>query len=433
MPLKKRYTLAIDSHHLALLKRNGNQFFIEHLRTFEPHVKPLDILKSVLHRKTPQIVSGLSAKDVILRRIHLKLKTKREILSALPFQLEQHLPFPPKDTLVIPTLHLGKEGSDVDLLATTKDKLDSHLQSLREKDVDPDVITAEPIALFRFAQYLFPEHASLLIYHPKSGTLAVMKDRALVAFQTVREIDLQRALAYIQKKYPEIEQILNIGATSIETSLQCLKVENEDWIPYAIAIGLALDAAKEDEQSRQFRYGPLRAQRHKKREKKKMVGFFVCCALFCASVLTFGHLYLKSERETFLTSLHLPEGSSLQQISQELERAVRKKEQVSLALSNVLPVHEVLAWLSSHPKLGEDASITRLQYQITKCPRLGNKTKVFAAKVDVEFTTGLPRVARNFHESLLQDQIHVDKRHEVRFSSEHGLYKVSFYLKTRSL
>ena len=430
--MKKTYTLAIDSHHLALIKRDRNQFFIEHLRTFEPHVKPLDILKSVLHRKSPKIVSGLPAKDLILRRVHLKLKTKKEILSALPFQLEQHLPFPASDTLVIPTLHMGKKGSDVDLLATTKDKLDSHLHPLKEKGVDPDVITAEPIALFRFAQYLFPQHASLLVYHPKNQTLAVMKDRSLVAFQTVREGDLPRALAYIQKKYPEIEQILNIGSIPLDTSLQCLKVENEDWIPYATAIGMALDAAKGDEQSRQFRYGSLRAERHKKREKRKVVGFFVCCALFCASLLTFGHLHLKTESEAFLTSLNLPEGVSLKQVSHDLEIALRKSDQASLSLSTVPPVHEVIAWLSAHPKLDEDASITRLHYQITKCPRLGTKTKTFAAKVDVEFTTSLPRVARSFHESLLHDRVFVDKRQDIRFSSEHGLYKVSFFLKARS-
>ena len=97
-----------------------------------------------------------------------------------------------------------------------------------------------------FAEFLYPKQGSLLIYDPKKQLLAAMKDHCLVAFQFVTNSELSRTLEFFKKKFPSIEQILTIGPPPQNLPLQCLKIENEEWIPYATAIGLALDAAKSD-------------------------------------------------------------------------------------------------------------------------------------------------------------------------------------------
>lgn len=425
--------MGIDSHHIALVKQKKSQFFIEHLRTVESHVKPLDILRPILHRKSHRVVSGLSTGSVILRRMQLKLKSKREILAALPFQLEEYLPFPSEELLVIPTLHIGKEQSDIDLFATTEKELRDHLDKLSQIGVDPDVVSAKPLALLRFAQHLYPEHASLLVYSEKNETLIVMKDRALIAFQTVRKEDLPRGLAFVQKKHPEIEQILVIGTTFVPTSLQQLKVENEDWIPYAIAIGLALDGAKKDTQSRQFRTHHLRPAKALKGEKRKKWGFFAASLLFCTATVCIGQNYLKTQEAAFLTEMDLDPSSSLQEIALDLHSKVRKKGKSSLSIPNIPRVHEVLDWLSQHPKLKSEATLTRLSYQLPRVPRLGTQSTSYSAKLELELSTKLPRVARQFYDALASDRTMVDQKREIQFSSDQDVYRICFHLKPKKL
>ena len=430
--MKSRYTLAIDNQHIALIKRERNQFFIELLRTLEPHVKPLDILKPILNRKSAQTVSGLEAQEVILRRLKLKLKSRREILAALPFQMEEHIPFPAEEVVAVPTIQPGKGESTVDLMATRQETLDHHNEELQKRGVDPDVISADPIALFRFAEFLYPQQGSLLIYDPKKRILAAMRDHALVAFQVVQDGEFDRSLEFFRKKFPAIEQILTIGPPPEGIPLQCLKVENEEWIPYATAIGLALDAAKADGQSRQFLSGSHRSKREVKKEKRSALTFFALCGLFCISIITLSHRYFEKDTATFLHQLDLTKNTSLRQVAASLKKSAKKGEKAPLATLNIPAVHEVLTWLSNHPSLQEEITINHLKYQITKCPRLGTQIRTFEGKVEIEFITELPRVARAFHESLESDTRFVDRRHNVQFSADHGLYKMSFYLKRRS-
>ena len=107
--MKNRYVFAIDNQHVALLKKERNQFSVEHIRTLESHVKPLDTLKPILYKKNPLIVSGLCAKKLILRRHELPLQSRKEIMAALPFQAEQHLPFKLDEMISLPSIQLGKK------------------------------------------------------------------------------------------------------------------------------------------------------------------------------------------------------------------------------------------------------------------------------------------------------------------------------------
>lgn len=430
--MKSRYTLAIDNQHIALLKKERHQFLVEHVRTFESHVKPLDILKPMLHRKQTQIVSGLDSKKVILRRLELKLKSRREIMAALPFQMEQHLPFQPEEVIAIPSVKIRKEVSLIDVMATHQQTLDQHIQSLYDSGIDPDVVSTDPTALFRFAEFLYPQQGSLLIYDPKKQLLAAMTDHALVAFQFVPTGEFERTMNFFRKKFPAIEQILTIGPSPPKITLQCLKVENEEWIPYATAIGLALDAAKADEQSHQFLCYPYHSKHKVKKQRKSLMTFFILCFLFCASLVFFSHRYFEKDTRSFLQQMHLPEETSLKSAANSLKLSTQKRKHTPFAPINLPKVHEILAWLSNHPDLQKDIAINHMKYKITKRPKLGAKNRFYEGKVDIEFVTEFPRLARAFHEALEKEQHFIDKHHEICFSVDHNLYKISFYMKRRN-
>ncbi len=160
--------------------------------------------------------------------------------------------------------------------------------------------------------------------------------------------------------------------------------------------------------------------------------FFALCALFCISLFTLSQRYFEKDTATFLHQLNLPRSTSLKQIATSLEKLTKKGEQAPFATLNLPAVHEVLTWLSNHASLQEGVKIDHLKYQITKCPRLGTQIRAFEGKIEIEFITELPRVARAFQEAIEGDTQFVDKQRNIQFSADHGLYKMSFNLKRRS-
>ena len=58
--------------------------------------------------------------------------------------------------------------------------------------------------------------------------------------------------------------------------------------------------------------------------------------------------------------------------------------------------------------------------------------KKYQVKVDLEFSTSSPRIAREFHDSLIAPNDLIDPKGEVKWSSNRGKYRTSFYLKDKT-
>ena len=415
------FFLGTHSAKNAAIRKEKNSIRIEHLGD---DVNPL--------YNSAEIVTGLETRDVLLRNLTLKLKSKREILAALPFQVEHLLPYSQEELILLPTLYPKEGETEVFLLATSQSTLERHLADMNSLGIDPDIVSAVPLALFRFATHFFSEHPSLFVYHcdEDEHTFVIIKEGRLYASQVQRTEDLDRMCAYMQKKFPEIQSILHTGIDNLPTPFIPIEFDDPLHAEYAIPIGLALDAAKGDQQSGQFRQVSLSKKETKR--KTRLFTFLAVCGAFIFSTLFFGHFHLTKKENAALAALGCPKGARLKNEVAQLYSSLQSPKKSHLRIATIPKVHEVLTWLSTHPALPEESSITRLRYDLVTAPMLSSQVKTYAATVDLELTMPSARAARNFHEALLKDAM-VDQKNPIQWSGDHGIYRTKFYLKARIL
>jgi type IV pilus assembly protein PilM len=105
--------------------------------------------------------------------------------------------------------------------------------------------------------------------------------------------------------------------------------------------------------------------------------------------------------------------------------------------ANIPRVSDVLAWLSRHPAVayeeGTKLQIENFSYMILKRPMQGKKQEKYQVKVELEFSSPTPKWAREFHDALIASNDWVDPKGEVKWSSNRGRYKTSFYLKDKTI
>lgn len=109
--------------------------------------------------------------------------------------------------------------------------------------------------------------------------------------------------------------------------------------------------------------------------------------------------------------------------------------------ANIPRVSDVLAWLNNHPYVvsyDPDGNVEhRIQlesfsYTVLKRPSQERKQEKYQVKVEFEFSSPIPKWAREFHDALITPNDFVDPKGEVKWSSNRGLYRTSFYLKDKT-
>lgn len=428
---RKKYYLAFHENQLALLSKEKDRLKPIRLSGYSQDVKPLYMLRSLLEGKTYEIVTGLNTDQILFRKLNLKLTSKREIFAALPFQVEGILPYPPEDTLLIPSLHPKQDSTDVSFLAISKTTLQKHLQEINSFGIDPDTVSAVPIGFYRFISYYYPKTPSLIAFH--QDTFIVIQEGKLVWSQSIKKTDLPRILAYTQKKYPEIEHFFSYGKEDLPITINRLEPPNLDLEPYVFAIGLAIDRAKQDKGSCQFRIGTMQSKNVLEKRKKGFLTYFASCALFILTALIMSHLHIEKREKVVLHAIDAKQGVSLKEAISKLETSIHRGKKTTFILPTIPKVHEVLTYLSTHPALNSDGSINHFRYEIVKMPRLGSHVKIYNAKVEVELTCENPSTARDFHRAIVQDHEFIDQKQDVRWSGDHGIYHATFYLKPKRI
>ena len=101
----------------------------------------------------------------------------------------------------------------------------------------------------------------------------------------------------------------------------------------------------------------------------------------------------------------------------------------------------VLAWLSQHPtvvSIDEHGNkqtklqIDNFDYTMLKRPQSGKKQEKYQVKVELEFTSPTPKWAREFHDALIAPNDWIDPKGEIKWNSNRGKYKTSFFLKDKT-
>lgn len=135
-------------------------------------------------------VTALEASATLVRPLKIQLTKERDIDAALPFQAEPLLPYPLEEA-VIDKIVLGKseDSTMLSLVAVRKEQVHSHLERWHELAIEPEVITAIPIALAAFSAFAAPGaplHYSVHIGMNET-TCALVRGSLLLATQTFAE------------------------------------------------------------------------------------------------------------------------------------------------------------------------------------------------------------------------------------------------------
>ncbi len=442
---------------VAILKKEKEEVAIESLHTFlyeQDHVKLFYNLSPFHTGKSVHLVSGLGSEDIFIRKLHLPLTDRGKILKILPFQLESLIPFTPEQPIVCAQLKcLGKQMTSVTIIATVQEKLLSHLRLLEQLNIEPDTVSCAPMALVRFAHWQFPHEKKLLCFDCRESQIScsLVEEGELILSQTLKMqkgVAEQFLLFLTQKGVAdentpwlltgEHEAILEIGKVFLGKQL-C--ITNPTYGPFALPIGLGLDACAQDGNSLQFCQKQLLQPHTIKKRKKGAILYAIACLSAALLMSVLGSFSLKQKenvlREKLLT--YLPQAKnihSVEGISQTLaswEYSYKGKKTPFPLMADVPRVSDLLSYLSTHPALtAEGVEIQSVHYSLTKYPKIAETSSPYTARVELDISSTTPRAARDFHEALLKGDAVVNEKKEIKWQTQNQTYHTSFELMRRN-
>lgn len=440
------------------------------------------------------VVTSLPEKDVLVRQMSLELKTEKEINAVFEFQIEPLLPYPLDEAIVDKIL--VEKSSDHSVLTTIScknDKMAQHLELWHSIEIEPEVVGAVPFALAAFAEVFYPSAEPLVLFHvdENTTTAVLLQQNKLVASQTISKglqsfsefLPTALRLFYALKKNPQchsLNQMAVVGpaaassdfplALSKELQLTLMNSETLQEQPHpvdvllkrAVSIGNALMALPGVVNEVDFRQKTFAYPNPWKRIKKPLSIYLASSILLSVAVYLCGNAYLASQ-EDHLKQKYVDLLVSMKKNYSEMEAEAAKnpiqltKEEIENRLQtlqkeiqttpdifplqpNTPRVSDLLAWLNSLTvvKSGDGVpgepriSLESLSYKMVKKPEQSRKMEKYQVKVDLEFSSPLPRYAREFHDFLLSPNELVDPSGEVKWSSERGKYRASFFLKDKT-
>lgn len=248
---------------------------------------------------------------------------------------------------------------------------------------------------------------------------------------------------------------------------------------FALPIGAALSALPGCQEQINFRQNEFAYPAPWKRLKQPVAFYLILCFGIAIALVLFGKAYL-SYQETELKRQYLEllnvmnkpytefekeyanktspgrdsstaEPANIQSLTQDeiksrlnfLEKELQSMPQSYPFQPNVPLVSDVLAWISTHPNVvgktppGEKnppaLQIENFTYTMLKRPELAKKQERYQVKVELEFTSPTPKMAREFHDALIAPNDIVDSKGEIKWNSNRDKYRTSFYLKDKTV
>ncbi len=297
--------------------------------------------------------------------------------------------------------------------------------------------------------------------------------------------DLEEALCKLLQKEPlVVPDHPSFGMNSAEL------------VKYALSIGEALSALPGKGNQRKGDQINFRAQEFAypspwKRLKKPVLTYMVLCISLAFALFLYGKTYsvhkkgaLKYQFLDLLAGMnrsypdfeseYRAKTKSLEEFSDSPSIAALKPEEIQMRLDylekeiqlipqiyplypNVPLVSDVLAWLSTHPSFTltqipsentdlektseQQIALTNLKtpqieifnYVMTKRPDSAKKGEKYQVKIELEFSSPIPKMAREFHDALIAPNDFVDSKAEIKWTSNKDRYRTTFYLKDKTV
>lgn len=248
---------------------------------------------------------------------------------------------------------------------------------------------------------------------------------------------------------------------------------NDLLLKDALAEGLAFMGLPKSKALINFRKGEFAYSKSWKRLLKPALFYIGACLTAAASLYYAGSTYIdykenelrqsfQEARSAFSQSLSYAIKASekksntqesrkkipVQEMSKEdiafeierMEKQIKEAPDTIALLPNTPRVSDVLGWLSTHPKIKlekdeeekKGIEIESLSYTLVKRPEEKKKQNHYQVKIELEFTSATPKIAREFHDALIEPNDFVDPKAEIKWSSSRGRYRTSFFLKDKT-
>jgi len=236
---------------------------------------------------------------------------------------------------------------------------------------------------------------------------------------------------------------------------------------FAVPIGLAISGLPKYDNQINFRQDELAYPNPWKRWKKPLATYLGLCAALTVATLIFTNSYAKSrvdeirgQYSELLQIMNKPYSKfeskfeeppkPIQHLNEEdlstrletLSEEIRSTPGIFPLVPNTPRVSDVFAWLMTHPIFTQKDSagntnnpymqVDNFSYTMVKRPEQNKKQEKYMVKVEMEFSSPSPKLAREFHDSLISPNDFVDPKEEVKWSANQGKYRTSFYLKDKT-
>jgi type IV pilus assembly protein PilM len=460
-------TLEKAAFKVAIIKKEKTSVSIESLHAFPygpDNVKLFYNLPPFHTGKEILVVSGIDSSETFIRKLHIPLRERQKILAALPFQLESLIPFSTETPIICPLLKpLSKQMTSVTVIATTKANLSAHLKALKDLDIRSDAISCASMALMRFGRWKFAKENRILCFDVREEkiTCVVCEGKDIILSQTLPanqrgeiSIELEKLAIFLKQKGSIDEKTpwLLTGEDHLAEQIsrafpgEILHLEEPGVAPFAVAVGLALDALENDESSVQFCQKEFTPAHTWLNRKRKALSYLACCLGAAVLMATTGSLMLSKKQRILADRLQGYLSASLSNTSlaspEEIEakifdweKSLRGQKNGFAFVPNVPKVSDILAWLSAHPSFStedgvqkEGIEIKSLHYSLTKYPKIGETSSPYTAQLELEFDSQAPRAPRDFHEALLKGDQIVNAKKDIKWQTQNQTYHTAFEL-----
>ncbi len=427
----------------------------------EDCVKPFYMIPEKYLKNSAVIASGLPAEKTMLRTKDLHITAKKDLQDALPFQLEELIPYPPQEVLSSVKFLKKKKITTLQVIGTQKKDVKEHLEHLHLLGIEPDFVGSQMVALAETTRYLQKEkgvHAAFCLEKEKALFILFEKEQILFSHTIflesssapIKEVlskHLLRLSAYLKDKNLYLSDQIKLSVFCKEAPLQKFiaerlslllsdhKEEEQKMSSFCIAIGLALQAQKKENNFRDTFFISPKIFSQRKKIFLRSAALSLSTALFLFSAnLFYTHSKEKQFSTRFYALLNAPykkhSFQELETLIEDKEKAIRKEKPLFKVLFDYPTASDILAWLSVHPILcerdevsGEGVDIREFHYTLEE-----KSGEIQGACVKVSATFPNPSLLARFRKSIEKELLFK----KVEFVAEPASSCFVFHLHNKS-